>query len=111
MKSILTLSLALFTYLVSAQNIDYNKVILPDNTGDIEFSEKLVQLAWRNHPDNRNVIEQKEIAELNYKLSKREWLGNFRLSANLNEFNIDPSRDITGRSQFFPRYNLSYHFL
>jgi outer membrane protein TolC len=110
MKSLITLILTLLTFIVTAQNIDYNRIILPDNTGDIEFSEKLIQLAWQNHPDNQNVKDQKKIAELNYKLSKREWLGNFRLSGNLNEFNIDPTRDLNNRSQFFPRYNLSLGF-
>ncbi|MBK6266530.1 TolC family protein [Marivirga sp. S37H4] len=93
-----------------AQNVDYNKVILPDNTRDIEFAEKLVQLAWNNHPSNENVKEDVEIARIDYKLSKRNWIENFRMSGNLNEFNVDPSRDIRNRSQFLPRYNFSVSF-
>ncbi len=95
---------------VFAQNVDYNKIILPGNTSNVEFSEKLVQLAWNNHPSNDNVKEDVEIARLDYRLTKRNWLDNFRMSGNLNEFNIDPSRDIRNRSQFLPRYNFSISF-
>ena len=33
-----------------AQNVDYNKIILPEGSQGSEFEERLVQLAWRNHP-------------------------------------------------------------
>jgi outer membrane protein TolC len=110
MKKILCILCLLLNFTLYAQNIDYNRVILPDNTSDIEFSERLVQLAWSNHPTNQNIRESVEISRLAYKLTKRQWLQNFRISGNLNEFNVDPSRDIANRSQFLPRYNLSLGF-
>ncbi len=90
-----------------AQNIDYNRIVLPVNSKDIEFSEKLVQLAWQNHPNNNSQKEQVKISQIDMQLSKRRWLQNFRVSGNLNEFNIDPSSDLNNRSQFFPKYNFS----
>ena len=102
---LLALKLSLF-----AQNVDYNRIILPPNSENIEFSEKLVQLAWQNHPDNITRKEQVKISEIDLDLSKRRWLSNFKVSGNLNEFNIDPTRDLANRSQFFPRYNFSLSF-
>ena len=94
----------------NSQIIDYNKIILTENSTNIEFSEKLVKLAWKNHPNNIIQKEQIEITQLDLKLSKRRWIQNLKFSGNLNEFNIDPSRDIVNRSQFFPRYNFSLAF-
>lgn len=110
MKKILCILFLPISISVYAQNIDYNRVVLPENTSDIEFAERLVQLAWINHPNNENIRETVEISRLDYKLSKRQWLHNFRFSGNLNEFNVDPSRDIANRSQFLPRYNFSLGF-
>jgi outer membrane protein TolC len=90
-----------------AQNVDYNRIILPQNSENIEFSEKLVQLAWNNHPDNITQKEQVEISQIDLKISRRSGLTNLRFGANLNEFNIDPSSDLGNRSLFFPRYNFS----
>ncbi|GAB3342630.1 hypothetical protein GCM10027429_32470 [Marivirga atlantica] len=90
-----------------AQQIDYNKIVLPESIKTADFKEKLVQLAWLNHPDNISARNQVEVAEYNLKISRRYWLDGFKLQGNLNEFNIDPERDIANRSQFLPRYNLS----
>ncbi len=110
MKLLFTLSLLIITSSSFAQSIDYNRVILPKNSTDLEFSEKLVQIAWENHPNNNNQKEQVRISQIDLKLSKRRWMQNLRISGNLNEFNIDPSRDLVNRSQFFPRYNFSLAF-
>ena len=90
-----------------AQQIDYNKIVLPESIKTADFKEKLVQLAWLNHPDNISARNQVEVAEYNLKISRRYWLDGFKVQGNLNEFNIDPERDIANRSQFLPRYNLS----
>lgn len=89
-----------------SQSVDYNKIILPDNAGNIEFEEKLVQLAWKNHPANRTLFNELEAAQHDTKIASAEWLNVIRLSGNLNEFNIPGASDVNGRSQFFPRYNI-----
>lgn len=110
MKIILSILLVFYSFSIEAQSVDYDRVILPENVTDIELSERLVQLAWQNHPNNQSVKEAVVISKLDYKFTKRRWLQNFRVGANLNEFNIDPSRDLANRSQFFPRYNFSLSF-
>lgn len=110
MKVLFTVALITITLTSFAQSIDYNRIILPGNSKDIELSEKLVQLAWQNHPNNNSQKEEVKISEMNLKLSRRRWLNNFRFGANLNEFNIDPSSDLGNRSLFFPRYNFSLTF-
>lgn len=95
----------------SAQTIDYNKIVLPQSAQtDVNFEEKLVQLAWSNHPENRIVRKNVDIATYNRKLSRRQWYDIFNAQGNINEFNIDPSRDIQDRANFFPRYNVSARF-
>ena len=89
----------------SGQNIDYNKVILPETSQASDFEERLVQLAWRNHPSNEAFRREVNIAGYNVKQSNASWLENIRVSANLNEFTINKASDPFGRAAFYPKYN------
>ena len=100
----------LFSVGVNAQNVDYNSIILPSSATDISFEEKLVRLAWKNNPDNNILMNQINIANYEMKLDRWDFLDQIRVTGNLNEFNIDPSSDTGGRSEFFPRYNVSAYF-
>lgn len=93
-----------------AQNIDYGKIILPESISQISFEERLVQLAWKNHPTNK-------IAETDVMMSNRvknhaslTWLDNFSGTFNANEFTLNPSADILNRAAFYPKYNFSLRF-
>lgn len=88
-----------------SQNIDYTKIILPEGTGQLSFEEKLVQLAWKNHPSNLRVIENVKHAQYRINQEKVQWTDNFYAVGNLNEFTINPSTDLLNRSAFYPRYN------
>jgi len=90
-----------------AQQVDYNKIILPDYTKSPDFSERLVQLAWRNHPNNEVFRREVDIGRYATKQSTAAWLDIFRATGNLNEFTINPQSDVFGRSAFWPRYNVS----
>ncbi len=92
----------------SAQNIDYNKVILPEHTRTNDFGEKLVQIAWRNHPTNEVFRREVTIADFDVRTSTIDWLNTVRVSANMNEFTINPDTDIFGRAAFYPRYNIGF---
>jgi len=94
----------LLSFNLLAQSIDYNKVILPEGLGSLDFKEKLVQLAWKNHPDNIAVRREKDITMAEAKLVNRSWLNQVRAAGNLNEFTIDPDPE---QNVFFPRYNFS----
>lgn len=99
------LMVALPGWLLS-QKVDYNTIILPADAKGIEFEEKLVRLAWQNHPSNTMLENQLNIADTEIKLAKRNWLNRFNVTGNLNEFTINPNtlRDVP---VFFPRYNIS----
>ncbi len=90
-----------------AQTVDYNKVILPESSRVTDLGEKLVQLAWRNYPENEVFRRDVSIAGYNVKQSNVSWLENIRLSGNLNQFNIDKRADEMSdyRSTFYPLYN------
>ena len=88
------------------QNIDYNKVILPESSEASEFGERLVQLAWRNHPSNEALRREVSIAEYNVKQSNVSWLENVRITGNVNEFTLNKAADPWGRAAFFPKYNI-----
>jgi hypothetical protein len=84
MKKILFLiAVIAISPVVAVAQVDYSKIILPSNIKDPELPEKLVQLAWKNHPANR-IVE----------------------TGNLNEFVIDPSAAATDRTGFYPKYNV-----
>ena len=91
---------------VFGQAVDYNKIILPEGSQGSEFEEKLVQLAWRNHPDNEVLRREVNIAGYNVKQSNASWLEIIRFSANLNEFTINQTADPFGRAAYYPRYNI-----
>jgi outer membrane protein TolC len=91
---------------VFGQSVDYNKIILPEYTKTADFAEKLVQLAWRNHPDNESVRRNVEIATVDVRQSTTSWLDIITVRGNVNEFTINPEADLYGRGAFYPRYNL-----
>ncbi len=87
------------------QNIDYNKIILPESSRASEFEEKLVQPAWRNHPSNEALRREVNIAGYNVKQNNASWLENIRITGNMNEFTINKASDPFGRAAFYPKYN------
>lgn len=89
------------------QTVDYNKIILPESSQATEFEEKLVQLAWRNHPTNEAARREVNIAEYDVKQANVSWLENIRVTGNINEFTINKAADPFGRAAFFPKYNIS----
>jgi outer membrane protein TolC len=90
--------------LLWAQSIDYNTIILPAGAKEISFSEKLVQLAWGNNPENQVLRHQVNIAEYGEKVAKRNFLTQISATGNINEFNLDPPKT-NNQPIFFPRYN------
>jgi outer membrane protein TolC len=93
---------------VYAQNIDYNKIILPSGAQGVDFAEKLVQIAWKNNPENAYFIAQENAATYDVKRSAVEWLDLVSFQANLNEFVLNPGGDQFSRAAFFPKYNVRF---
>ncbi len=104
-NNILFLFLAMTTPLF-AQNVDYNKIILPDYSKTTDFGERLVQLAWKNHPENEAIRRNVNVATVDVRQSTTAWLDIVSFAANMNEFTINPQSDIFGRSAYWPRYNV-----
>lgn len=93
--------------MLSAQNVDYNKIILPDEAANVSFEERLVQLAWRNNPASKIAAEEVVLNHEELRIKRAEWSSMLGVTGNLNEFNV---RDITETNSdngnlFFPRYN------
>jgi outer membrane protein TolC len=88
------------------QNVDYNKIILPDHVQSPDFAEKLVQLAWKNNPTNEVLRREIKMNEYQVKRNAAQWLDIIHLQGNLNEFNLNPDADVNNRSNFFPKYNI-----
>jgi outer membrane protein TolC len=107
MKKTVFLSIALFGSLLAfAQTeVDYNTIILPTNANNLSFEEKLVQLAWRNDPNNSQIVKQSSVARYNLKQAQWTWLDYITVRGNLNEFTLNPSADLNNRAAFYPRYN------
>ncbi len=101
---ILILSAIFQSAMVSAQNIDYNRIVLPDQVIPSSFEERLVQLAWKNHPSNKIALQNVQIASKEKKLAQWKWLDDIYANGNLNEYTINPAPDAPS-NVFFPRYN------
>jgi outer membrane protein TolC len=91
---------------VLGQNVDYNKIILPDQTKSADFAEKLVQIAWRNNPTNEVYRRQVDMANTDVRMSTTSWLGIIKLTGNLNQFTLNPASDINNRALYYPKYNI-----
>jgi outer membrane protein TolC len=95
-----------------AQNVDYNKIILPTHIQSPDFAEKLVQLAWQNNPLNEILRREVKISEYAVKRNKADWWDIIQLQGNLNEFTVN--KYILGneeevrsqRADFYPLYNI-----
>jgi outer membrane protein TolC len=107
----MTMKKIIFFLMISAplfgQNIDYNKIILPDYAKSPDFAEKLVQLAWKNHPTNEVYRREVNVATSAVKQSAAQWLDIISFTSNVNEFTLNPESDPLGRASFYPRYNIS----
>jgi outer membrane protein TolC len=91
---------------VLGQNVDYNKIILPEYTKTADFGEKLVQIAWKNHPGNETIRREVDVAQVTVRQSTAAWFDIVNVTGNMNEFTINPQTDLYGRSAFYPRYNI-----
>ncbi len=87
------------------QNIDYNKIILPDGTATDDFVERLVQLAWKNNPANEEFRHNVTISQYDVKKAGVQWLDMLQVQGNINEFNINSEVDVFNRASFYPKYN------
>lgn len=70
-----------------------------------KIEERLVRLAWENHPTGKIAVYNSEIAQKTFSQEKWSWFDRVKLQGNLNEFTLEPDR--FERSEFFPRYNFS----
>lgn len=102
----LTWIILFLSCIAKGQGVNYDEIILPQNKPTDDFAEKLVRLAWINDPESEIARRNVTLAEYDVKLAGVDWLNIISFQGNLNEFNINPTRDVNNRSQFFPRYNV-----
>lgn len=95
-------SIGSFAY---AQKVDYDRVIPPSYLSELDFSEKLVFLAWQNYPVNQRLYHEYKIAEKNKVKADWAWLDIFSAAYNINEFTINPTEETRDRALFYPKYN------
>jgi outer membrane protein TolC len=104
------MKITVFLFFISAaafaQNVDYNKIILPSGAQTTDFAEKLVQIAWRNHPSNEVFRREVNVAAFEVKKSSSQWLDIVHFQGNLNQFVLNPGTDVLSRAAFFPKYNI-----
>lgn len=106
MKYLLIFSFVITGFYACSQNVDYNKIIIPEGTINISFEERLVQLAWKNHPSNQRVLENVTISKYHLKEERASWTNDIFVTGNVNEFTLNPNSDVLNRAQFFPKYNI-----
>jgi len=90
-----------------AQEMDFSRVITPQDQTPRTFEDQLVQWAWFNSPGNAIYKEQIEIAAKRKNLTWWELL-DANVSFNLNEGNL--LQDSISENLFFPIYNFGISF-
>jgi outer membrane protein TolC len=105
MKRIHLFILVALPSVASAQSIDYNKIIVTEQVTAVSFEERLVQMAWRNHPSNKVEMQRVEQAQTLRSKARWSWLDNIYVEGNYNEFTGKEDADDLARA-FYPRYNV-----
>ncbi|HYG40697.1 MAG TPA: TolC family protein [Cytophagales bacterium] len=110
MKKLIILLIAI-SPVAYGQKIDYNKIILPRSAQNIDLGERLVQIAWENNPNNKIVLQEKNVAKESLRLARWSWLDNIYGVYNYNEYtnsgaktNVNP--DPNAQNIIYPKYNL-----
>ncbi len=104
--------LVLLPLFAQAQDVDYNKIVLPGTIVSQVFEERLIQLAWVNHPSSKSTLQMVELTEKEKKLAKITWLNDLYAAGNLNEITIkrDRTNELVNVNNQFPRYNFGVRF-
>lgn len=102
----------LLSFASIAQTVDFNTIVQPGDVRARDFEEYLVQLAWQNHPSNRILEFNKNIAEQKLKQTKNEFLEQSGVTFNLNQANLKglfPNLPIPdpGIPTFYPVWNMT----
>ncbi|MEJ7645647.1 MAG: TolC family protein [Chryseolinea sp.] len=105
MKRLHLFLLATLPVVVFGQSIDYNKIIVTEQVTTVSFEERLVQMAWRNHPSNKVEMQKVEQAQTLRSKARWSWLDNIYVEGNYNEFTGKEEVDDLARA-FYPRYNV-----
>jgi outer membrane protein TolC len=91
---VLLISIFVCVGVTSAQQTDFNNIVLPVETKAKDITEYLVQLAWLNNPDNSVLQEEVKKSKDELKLVKKDWMKDFQLSFNLNQSNLASNPDL-----------------
>ncbi|MEY5048884.1 MAG: hypothetical protein RLZZ175_2243 [Bacteroidota bacterium] len=96
MKKLIILIFMAFAIKVSAQRVDYTKIIAPyDSIPVVVYIEKLVSVAWENYPKNHSFISKKNEAIENVKQARNSWMNNLNLFTSFNSYNNSESQNFT----------------
>ncbi len=76
------------TSTLSAQQVDFNKVVPGDESRPKTFEDYLVQLAWKNNPQGKILNSNLEIAKTEVSLTKNEWMNKLSAQFSLNEISL-----------------------
>jgi len=107
------ISLVLFVQQTSfAQDLDLDKIVLPEDVRPKSFEDYLVQLAWKNNPAKDALFFQVELHEQEKFIAKKAWLNDFSATFNLNNISLSQwiFKDQIDVPVFFPIYNVSAGF-
>lgn len=91
-----------------------SKINIPATYNSSEFRKKLVDEALKNNTKSKALGFQTEVTKQELKKSKVKWLDYINASGNLNEFTLNPAKQISQGTQqnlnFYPRYNFGLAF-
>lgn len=80
-----------------AQEVDFNKVVVPEGQRPTTFEDYLVQLAWLNTPKTEKINLEKSQEQQEVSLKRSEWMDDVNFTFNINEVSLgnvlDPQPD------------------
>ncbi len=77
----------------TAQVVNVDTLVYPLTTTGQSFQNYLVSLAWNNNPEFKSHASEIKIAQTEVQIAKRAWADDWNIVLNLNENNIQTSRE------------------
>ncbi len=90
-KNLANLSLfTLFIFItqISFAQVNFDKVIPPENSRPATFEDYLVQQAWTNSQEKEKQSVEIQIAKKEVEIARKDWMDQVQLGFNLNEVSL-----------------------
>lgn len=71
-----------------AQGINFDQIVIPEGIRPTNFEDYLVQQAWINSQESQKHEVEKQIAEKEVDIARKDWMNQVQMGFNINEVSL-----------------------